>query len=250
MMINQVVILAGGLGTRLQGVAGNIPKALVPMAGRPFIEHQFQLLALSEVKDVLLCIGYLGDQVEAHIGNGARFGLRVQYAHEDPTQLLGTGGALVNALPLLQERFAVMYGDSYLPIDYAAFWRAFEQSGCPALMSVFRNASRWDASNTRVAEGRVIFYDKRAPVGAADCIDYGLTAFDRTVIQAYAHHALPLDMAVILRDLVNRRALAAWTAPHRFYEIGKPEGLTELEELIERQEQNRKIRLPPPPESE
>jgi len=228
----QVVILAGGLGTRLQKVAGNVPKALMPVAGRPFIEHQFQMLSAAGAGDVLLCVGHLGDKLETHVGDGSRFGLRVRYAHEDPTRLLGTGGALVNALPLLQETFMVMYGDSYLPIDYAAFLHAFMNCGHPAMMSVFRNNGQWDHSNTRVANGQVISYDKIAPLGTVDYIDYGLTAFQRQEIETYRDYKPPLDMAIILKNLVERKALAAWEAPRRFYEIGKPEGLAELEEFL------------------
>ena len=228
----QVVILAGGIGSRIQAVAGGKPKVLIPVLGRPFVEHQFDLLSRCGIQDVMLCVGYLGEQIEQHVKDGSQFGLRVQYSRENPAKLAGTGGALVQALPLLQEQFAVMYGDSYLPVDYTAFRRAFEQCGCPAMMSVYRNHGRWDHSNTRVANGRVVFYDKRAAVGAADFIDYGLTSFRREVIQRYTSYPLPLDMAAILQELVKNNILAAWEAPERFYEIGKPEGLAELEQFL------------------
>ena len=228
----QIVILTGGVGTRIRGVAGGRPKAMIPVAGRPFLEHQFELLSACGVRDVLLCIGHLGEQIEAHVGDGGRFGLRVAYSREDPARLLGTGGALVHALPLLHDPFMVMYGDSYLPIDYAAFAAAFRAAGAPGMMSVYRNEGRWDHSNVRAEGGRVVYYDKRAPVGAADCIDYGLTAFRREVFEARRHDAPPLDMAAVLGDLVARGELAAWEAPCRFYEIGKPEGLRELEEKL------------------
>ena len=228
----QVVILAGGVGTRVQSVAQGRPKALLPVAGKMFIEHQFSLLGACGVRDVLLCIGHLGDQIQEAVGDGGRYGLKVRYSCEDPKRLLGTGGALVNALPQLQSRFMVMYGDSFLPIDYAAFARAFAGAGCPGMMSVYRNEGRWDHSNTRVAQAKVVYYDKKAPAGAADCIDYGLTAFDKSVIETYRGKELPLDMAVILRDLCEKGMLAAWEAPRRFYEIGKPEGLRELDEYL------------------
>ena len=137
-------------------------------------------------------------------------------------------GVQTCALPIY-EIFMVMYGDSYLPIDYASFARAFAQGGFPAMMSVYRNQGRWDHSNTRVEDGRVVYYDKKAPFGTADCIDYGLTVFQKKVIESYKTRSLPLDMAVILQDLVTGHQLAAWEAPRRFYEIGKPEGLRELE---------------------
>lgn len=231
----QVVILAGGLGTRLRGVApADTPKVLVPVAGRPFIEHQFDLLRSCGVTRVLLCIGHFGGKVRAHVGDGARFGLQVAYAEEDPAHLLGTGGALVHALPGLEPQFLVMYGDSYLPVDVAAFARWFEGAGVPAAMSVFRNEGQWDASNTRIAGERVVFYSKQAKQGEADYIDYGLSAYRRIVLERYAAQPPPLDLAQIQSDLVQRHELGAYVVTQRFYEIGKPEGWVELDQVLRR----------------
>ncbi len=228
----QVVILAGGLGTRLRSVAADIPKVLVPVAGRPFIEHQFALLRQAGFRRVLLSIGHLGDHVRAHVGDGSRWGMEVAYAEEDPARLLGTGGALVNALPLLEPSFLVMYGDSYLPVDYAAFARWFLASGRAGAMTVYRNEGKWDASNTRIADGRVVFYSKKAKPGEADYIDYGLSAFRREVIARYAAVTPPLDLAVVMGDLVTQEAMGAYEVRERFYEVGKPEGWAELDALL------------------
>lgn len=225
----QTVILAGGRGTRIRTLAAGRAKALLPVAGKPFLDRQFELLTTGGVRDVLLCVGHLGDQIREHVGDGSRFGLRVEYSWDDPDLLLGTGGALVRAMPLLHDRFAVMYGDSYLPIDYRAFAAAFTLCGRPAMMSVYRNRGRWDASNVRVEGGRVAVYDKRAPADQVDCIDYGITAFERSVIEAEAARPVPFDLSEVLRRLVTEGSLAAWEAPVRFYEIGKPEGLADLE---------------------
>lgn len=231
----QIVILAGGLGTRLRDVAPpDTPKILVPVAGRPFIEHQFDLLRACGVARVLLCIGHFGQKVRAHVGDGSRFGMDVAYAEEDPARLMGTGGALVHALPQLEPQFLVMYGDSYLPVDFAAFARWFEGAGCPAAMTVYRNAGRWDASNTRVDGGRVVFYSKRAQPGEADCIDYGLSAYRRAVIERYAGRPMPLDLAQVQSDLVASREMGAYLVTQRFYEIGKPEGWAELDGMLKR----------------
>lgn len=229
----QVVILAGGLGTRLRAIAPNVPKALVPVAGRPFIEHQFELLRASGLTDILLCIGMKGDMIERHVGNGGRFGMRVQYSREDPERLLGTGGALLNAWPMLEDEFFVMYGDSYLPTDYQAVAAAFHSRKPPAMMCVYRNQGRWDASNTRVADGWVVYYSKRAKPGEADYIDYGLSAYPRDTLEAYRDWPMPLDLAAIQEDLVRTGRLAAFEVRERFYEIGKPEGLRELEEYLQ-----------------
>jgi N-acetyl-alpha-D-muramate 1-phosphate uridylyltransferase len=228
----QVVILAGGLGTRLKSVAKDTPKALVPVAGRPFIEHQFELLQRNALKDILLCVGFMGDRIEKHVGDGSKFGMRVKYSYEDPAMLLGTGGALLNALPKLAPSFFVMYGDSYLPTDYQAALRAFETDGKKAMMCVFRNEGKWDQSNVRVEGERVVFYSKAARQGEADYIDYGLSVYDRSVVQAYAGVTLPLDLGNMQADLVRRGEMWAFEVHQRFYEIGKPEGLEELDRLL------------------
>lgn len=226
---SQVVILAGGLGTRLRAIAGDRPKIMMPILGRPFIEWQLALLREAGMREMLLCVGHAAGMVEAHVGDGDQFGVRVCYSREDPAALMGTGGALVHALPLLAERFLVLYGDSYLPIDYQDFARTFLGCGLPAMMSVYRNDGRWDASNVRVEHGRVVLYDKHAPAGTADCIDYGLLGLTRGSIERHRHDAMPLDLSVILGGLVRQGGVAAWMAPRRFYEIGRPEGLADLE---------------------
>jgi N-acetyl-alpha-D-muramate 1-phosphate uridylyltransferase len=228
----QVVILAGGMGTRLQAVAPDMPKALVPVAGRPFIEHQFELLRRNGLRRVLLCIGFRSEQIERHVGDGSRFGLEVQYSYEDPALLLGTGGALLNALALLEEVFFVLYGDSYLPTDYRAVADAFVARGSPAMMCVFRNEGQWDKSNVRIAGDRVVFYSKAAGPGEADYIDYGLSSYRKSAIQSYHGITLPVDLARIQQDLVRRNEMGAFVVKERFYEIGKPEGLSELDALL------------------
>ena len=228
----QVVILAGGLGTRLKSVAPDTPKAIVPVAGRAFVEHQFDLLRACGLSRVLLCIGHFGEKIIAHVGDGSRFGMSVSYVQEDPKKLLGTGGALVNALPKIESEFVVMYGDSYLPVDYRDFVSKSRAQNRRAVMSVFRNGGLWDSSNTRIEGDRVFFYSKKSKPGECDFIDYGLTYFHRDVIESYRAEPLPLDMARIQGDLVVRGEMGAWESPVRFYEIGKPEGLAELDGLL------------------
>lgn len=228
----QVVILAGGLGTRLRAVAPDVPKALVPVAGKPFVDRQLELLARHDLRDVLLCVGHMADQIEAHLGDGSRLGFRIRYSYEDPGSLLGTGGALLNAVPHLAESFLVMYGDSYLPTDYSAVVRAFRDGRKRAMMCVFRNEGKWDKSNVRVSGGLVTFYSKAARPGEASYIDYGLSAYRRSVIQGYRGATLPLDLARVQADLVRRGEMSAFEVKDRFYEIGKPEGLEELDEAL------------------
>jgi len=228
----QVVILAGGLGTRIKSVAPDLPKSLIPIHGLPFIDYQFELLKRHGLTDVVLCIGFHGDQIVDHVGDGAKFGVRVRYAEEDPNQLLGTGGAVVNALPMLAKEFVILYGDSYLPVDYSGLVTTYRSCGCQAMMTVIQNGGQWDASNARVEGDRVVFYSKSARPEEADWIDYGLTFLQRDVIESYADLEMPLDMGRIQGELVDQKQMAAQIMEQRFYEIGKPEGLADLEQFL------------------
>lgn len=231
--MKQTVILAGGMGTRIQCVSREVPKALLPVAGRPFLDHQLRLLAQTGITDVLLCIGYLGEQIEAFAADGSAWGLRIQYSREDPDHLLGTGGAIVQALPLLAPVFGILYGDSYLPFDFSRPYDALEASGLPALMCVHRNNHQWDPSNVRLEGNRIVFYSKKARKEEADCIDYGFSVFTRKIFERYAAGPFPLDLATVMSRLVEEQRLAAYETRERFYEIGKPEGLRELDQLLQ-----------------
>src|SRR3954470_13801070 len=168
-----VAILAGGLATRLGPVTEKIPKALLSVAGQPFLAHQLQLLSKAGLRRVVLCVGHHGEMIEEEFGDGSGFGLEVQYSFDGP-ELLGTGGALKKALPLLGKQFLVLYGDSYLPIDYAEPIRAMEASGKLGLMTVYRNDNRWDPSNVYFSEGEIRAYNKKEISPEMRHIDYGL----------------------------------------------------------------------------
>ena len=225
-----VAILAGGLATRLRPITEKIPKSLVPVAGEPFLAHQLRLLHAGGVRRAVLCVGFLGEMIEREFGEGAAFGIELRYAFDGP-RLLGTGGALRAALPLLGEEFFVLYGDSYLPIEYGAVAAAFRASGRPGLMTVFRNEGAWDASNVQFEDGRIVHYDKAARTPEMRHIDYGLGVFRAEVFAAHpAGEAF--DLAEVQRELVARGALAGHEVFHRFYEAGSRAGLAELEKLL------------------
>lgn len=233
----QCVILAGGLGTRMRPVTAAIPKALIPVNGEPFVDHQLRWLAAHGVARVVFSIGHRGEQIRQHVGDGGRFGLQVRYVDEGE-RLRGTAGALRLALDedALEETFLLTYGDSYLPVDFGNFARAFERSGAPAMMVVFRNQGRWDQSNVLLRGDRVALYDKRRRDAAAasrmDCIDYGLSAFRRSVIADRVTPGQPADLADLLHDLSVQGQLAAYEVATRFYEIGSPQGLADLEQHL------------------
>jgi NDP-sugar pyrophosphorylase family protein len=225
-----VALLAGGRATRLGEIARGIPKLLVEVAGEPFFSHQIRLLKASGLNRIVLCVGHLGARIEEEYGDGSRWGVRIEYSYDGPS-LLGTGGALARALPRLGGAFYVLYGDSYLPIDYRAVGAHFLASGKLGLMTVFENAGRFDASNVCFEGGRIRMYDKGHPVPGMRHIDYGLGVFRAGALEGFPAGAA-FDLADVQKALVARGELAGHEIFQRFYEIGSPGGLAELDRLL------------------
>jgi NDP-sugar pyrophosphorylase family protein len=228
-----VAIVAGGLATRLHPITQKIPKSLLDVAGKPFIVRQLDYLRQQGITRVVLCLGYLGEQVEAVVGDGSAFGLDVRYSWDGP-RLLGTGGALRQALPLLGEQFFVVYGDSYLPIDFRAVERDFLASGKPALMTVLKNGDQWDKSNVLFRDDCIAEYNKRVPRPEMAHIDYGLGALSALVLED-APADEPFDLADIYYELSLKGLLAGYEVFERFYEIGSHKGLDETIEYFKQE---------------
>jgi MurNAc alpha-1-phosphate uridylyltransferase len=228
----QCVILAGGLGTRMHPHTSVLPKCLLPVAGRPFADWQLEWLASEGVTRVVYCIGHLGDYVRAHVGDGSAWALHVTYVDEGPS-LLGTAGALRLALDsdVLDEEFFVIYGDSYLSVSLSAVATAFRSSGCPALMTVFRNEGNWEESNVVFDRDRVLRYQKHPgepPLGM-DYVDYGLSVLRADLVADTVVTGTPVDLAGVFERLSLEGRLAGYEVKERFYEIGSPDGLRALE---------------------
>jgi NDP-sugar pyrophosphorylase family protein len=220
------VILAGGLATRLRPLTENIPKALVEVQGHPFISHQLSLLHSHGIRHVVICVGCRGEMIRDYLGDGSRFGVRADVVF-DGELLLGTGGAIKKALPLLGEAFFVLYGDSYLPCNYRAVQEAFTKSGKLSLMTVFHNQGQWDSSNVDFAQGKIARYQKGTRDPRIQHIDYGLGVFRATAFDAVPENQ-PYDLADLYRQLLARSELAGFEVYERFYEVGSFEGIAEL----------------------
>jgi len=221
-------ILAGGLGTRLGSRVRETPKPLLDVAGEPFLVHQLRLLAAHGAHEVVLCVGYLGEQIASRIGD-EHCGIHVQYSFDTP-ELDGTLGAIRRALDLLGERFLVLYGDTYLQIDYAEVAHVWRKSDLPAVMSVLHNKGRWDTSNVRYQEGLVLAYDKHTPTPDMQWIDYGLGGLTVDALSAVDDDEN--DLAHLYQRLASLDRLCGYEATERFYEIGTPSGLTETDMFL------------------
>ncbi len=228
----QAVVLAGGLATRMRPRTLTVPKSMLEVAGRPFVDWQLEKLAAAGFDEVVMCVAYLGEQIQEHVGDAARFGLRVLWSDEGPS-LLGTAGALRVALDrgLLAPTFLVTYGDSYLPFDYAEPLRVLDtHPDCDGVMSIFHNEGQWDVSNVE-ADPRaewVLRYVKGRPDLELAHIDYGALALRRDVIAAVPA-GKPAGLEAIQQDLAQRKLLRATVANDRFFEIGSPDGLATLD---------------------
>ena len=223
-----VLILAGGMGTRLRTLLGDVlPKSMVRVNGQPFVCHQMRLLARQGAKKIVFCVGHLAEPLMEYLGDGERFGLQIEYSF-DGDKLLGTGGAIKNAGRFTGDQFAVIYGDSYLDVPFKPIYEAFVQSGKQSLMTVFRNENKFIKSNILFRDGSVIAYDKsdNAPPDMAH-VDFGLSFYQRSVFDHF--DKLPLDLAVVTQWLIENNQLAGYEVLKRFYEVGTPEGVRDLE---------------------
>jgi NDP-sugar pyrophosphorylase family protein len=225
-----VIILAGGLAKRMRPLTENIPKALLPVNGKPFIDLQLELLRNNGINRVVLCLGYLGEQIEQYV-NSTDYEMDIAFSYDGDSPL-GTGGAVRKAAKITGKAFFVLYGDSYLEINYADVQQAWENSGKSALMTVYRNENHWDTSNVLFEGNRIVHYSKTERTAAMQHIDYGLGILQEDIFNGYGEH---FDLADVYANLAECGELSGYEAQNRFYEIGSPGGLTELEEHLKKE---------------
>jgi len=218
------------MATRLRPITEKIPKLLVEVAGEPFFSHQIRLLKKAGLTHLVLCVGYLGERIVEQYGDGSKWDVKIEYSFDGP-ELLGTAGALIQALPKLGEIFYVLYGDSYLPIDYLSIGKSFINSGRLGLMTVFENHEQYDTSNVWFEGGQIKLYDKKNKVPQMHHIDYGLGLMQAKALSAYPKDQV-VDLAAVYSQLVTTGQLAGYEVKDRFYEIGSHAGLSELDQLL------------------
>jgi len=228
----KVAILAGGLATRLRPLTETIPKSLVEVSGKPFIIHQINYLNQQGVKNIVMCVGYLGEMIQEVVGNGKSFGVNIKFSY-DGEYLLGTGGAIKNALPLLSDNFFILYGDSYLPINYSKIQQAFINSNKMGLMTIFKNKDKWDKSNVHFENNNLIEYNKKNSHTKMDHIDYGLGILSKPVFDKYSNDMV-FDLADVYQELSKKGQLEGVEVFDRFYEIGSHSGLEEIQKYLKK----------------
>lgn len=233
-MTSCLVILAGGLATRLKPVTETIPKSMVEVSGKPFIAYQLDLIKKNNIKNVVICAGIFGEQIKDFVKDGKSFGMNIKYSF-DGDILLGTGGAIKKALHLLDENFFVMYGDSYLNTDFERINEYFFSNDKAGLMTVFRNEGQWDKSNIEFENGRIINYDKKSVNQKMKYIDYGLGILSKKAFKDFNEEQF--DLETVYKNLLKKNELLGYEVKERFYEIGSFEGLEETRKILSSKQQ-------------
>ena len=226
----QIVILCGGLATRLGDLGKDTPKSMIQIKGKPFLEYQIENVKKHLITDIVLCVGHLSEQIEDYFGNGENLGVNIRYSY-DKDKPLGPIGALKNAESLLQDTFFIMYGDSYVFVDFDKVYSYFKKQNKIALMVVYQNFDKFDSSNIIINNEKVVKYDGEK-TKETTYIDYGVSLFRKKILQD-----VPQDVFYSTNDLfsklVKQKELLAYEVKKRFYHIGTPEALKEFKKYIE-----------------
>ncbi len=224
-----LVILAGGMATRLYPVTLEIPKSLIDINGIPFIQHQINLIKSRGISNVVLCLGKFAKPIEDYLGDGSANSLNIKYSYDGDT-LLGTGGALKNAFPLLTDPFMILYGDSYLNIEYIDIMDYFNNFDKLGLMTVLKNENKWDKSNIVFKDGKILKYDKTEDA-EFEYIDYGFSILRKDAFAPYLT-VDKFDLKDVFKDLISKNEMFGYEVHSRFYEIGSFKGIEETKEYL------------------
>jgi len=228
----QIVILCGGKATRLHSLTKKIPKAMIEICGKTFLEQQLKLLKKNRIFDIVLCVGYKAEQIKKYFGDGRKFKVNIRYS-SDGKKLLGTGGALKKAENLLKDSFLVMYGDSYLPFNFQKAIEFFKKFNKFGLMTVFKNLDKYEPSNVEVKGNLVKSYSKKRKTKRMKCIDYGVSIFRKETLKFIPQNQV-FDLSQLHKLLIEKKQLLAYPAEKRFYQIGSPKGLEEFKNYIKK----------------
>ena len=222
--------MAGGLATRLRPITEKIPKGLVEIDGKPFLEYQIKLLKKYEIKNIILCVGYKGEMIEEYFGDGENFGVKISYSKE--SKPLGTGGAIRKAFNKLRKNFFVMYGDAYLDFDYKDIISFYEKSKGTAVLSIYKNKGKYDSSNVILDNNGKVLYDKSNPSSNMEYIDYGLSVLNKDLVKKFIPSQGFYDLADFYNEISKKELLLGYEVNERFYEIGSFGGLDEFKKYI------------------
>ena len=225
-----IIILCGGLGTRVQ--YHGIPKSLIRFNQKPFISHQIKLFDKKGVNNLILCTGYQSDEIMKHgVGSWLDSDIDdIKFSNEDIP--LGTGGAIKN-VEYLQENFFVIYGDTYANINYKQMQRKFLRSNKMCMMGVYKNNNKFDKSNVKIIDKNTLLYKKNNTPEDYTFIDYGVSIFNKKIFERTAEDIFSLSD--IQEKLSPEEQIAPYIIKDRFYEIGSPQGIEDFRKFAKKE---------------
>jgi NDP-sugar pyrophosphorylase family protein len=229
----QIVILCGGLATRLEHLTKNIPKSMIEIKNKPFLEYQIENLKRSNIKDIVLCVGHLSEQIKNYFGDGEKFDVNIKYSHDGDKQL-GPIGALKNTESLIEDIFFILYGDSYLNLDYQKMYSYFKTQNKLGLMAVYKNFNRFDKSNLIVKDDMIVAYGEKERTKEMIYIDYGTSLLRKKALNLIPKNTF-FTTGEFFSNLISKNELLAFEVKERFYHIGNPDALKEFSNYIETQ---------------
>ena len=224
-----MLILCGGLATRLGVLAKNIPKSMIDIEGKPFLQYQIENLRKNSIKDIVLCVGHLSEKIENYFRDGSKFGVNIKYSY-DGDKPLGPIGAVKKAEEFLEDVFFIMYGDSYLSVDFQKVYSFFTQNKKQALMVIYKNYDKYDKSNISVQNNIVTGYGENGAIH----IDYGTSLLRKEALNNVPKNTM-YTTGEFFSNLIKKNELLAFEAKKRFYHIGTPDSLEEFRNFIRSQ---------------
>jgi histidinol-phosphate phosphatase family protein len=220
--LKQVVILAGGKGTRLMPLTADRPKPMVEIRGRPFLEYLIELLKENGIERVLILTGHMGEKIVEHFGDGSKFGIAISYNDSPPED--DTGTRLRKARGKIDDEFLLLYCDNYWPLKLEKLLSFHRKHDADGTMVVYSNKDKYSRENTRVnADGFVQLYDKSRTAEGLNGIDVGFFILKKSALDFLLPDGNPSFEKEVLPQLAARGKLAGFLADHRYYTIGSLE---------------------------
>jgi len=229
-MDSDIVVLCGGKGTRIKTVSKNVPKSLIKVKGKPFLEYKLNKLEKFDFKNLYLCTGYKSYQIKKFIKK-RKNKLNTNICN-DGKELLGTGGAIKKIINKLSKFFFVTYGDIYDQINYELMLKEYKKKKLPVMMSIIKNKNKLYVNNVDIIDNKFIFYNKKGANFFFDFIDYGVIIFKKKIFTEIKEKKFQLED--LIHNLSLRRQISFYVEKKNFYEIGSIDGLKNFNNFCEK----------------
>ena len=229
--VNQAVILAGGVGARLRPLTYTIPKPMILVNDRPYLEYLIELLKQNGISEIVLLLGYLYEKIVDHFGDGSNFGINIKYSIGDVS--FETGKRIKDAENLIKDHFLLMYCDNYWPLNLGKLIELHCKNQTAATVTVYTNKDGITKNNIYVDKnGYVVKYDKSRTDKNLNGVEIGFFIIDKEVMGLMPNNNFSFEKE-ILPQLIEKRQLSGYLTEHRYYSIGSLERISKTEKFLQ-----------------